>query len=304
MSQYIDKIHKATKYIQENLSSSLNWSEVSKFCGISDYHFHRIFSSYMGETPGDFMKRKRLERAVALLAYSVGERNITDIAHACGYSSQANLSKAFKIYFGVTPGDVIRGDEPKNSKIGKIKSKYGKDFNLVELYPDPELLKASQEHFREVLMNVEMKEFEKRNVIYMKSEKGYLRESIHSTWEQLIEKACYLPMKRENFEMFGIGHDNPQVTPEEKCRYDACILIDDEMEVGENYSTKNFPKGKYACFYYKGENSELLQFYLNIYTNWFPKSGFEPGDFPLIERYITVDKESSEIELEVQFLVK
>ncbi|OUR95536.1 hypothetical protein A9Q84_16790 [Halobacteriovorax marinus] len=304
MNEYERKIMASIKYIQDHLEESFNWVEVSRHCGISEFHFHRIFSGYMGETPGDFIKRKRLEKAVCLLAYSKGDTSIAEISLMCGYSTQANLSKAFKIYFGVTPGDVIKGKVSKNSKIGKIKSKYGKDFNVTDLYPDPELIKISLEHYKEVLMNAEIKDIAEREVIYLRSEKGYVKESIHSTWEKLIEKAMYLPMERERFEMFGIGHDNPQITPEDKCRYDACVLLEEGIKVGDDFNVKKFPKGKYACFYFKGDSSKLLQLYLEIYKNWFPKSGFEPGNHPLIEKYITVSKDSEEIELEVQFLVK
>ncbi len=303
MNQYENKILYALKYIQENLEHSFLWNDVAKKCGISEFHFHRIFSTYMGETPGDFIKRKRLERAAMQLIYKSDNMSISDISLACGYSSQANLSKAFKIYFGVTPGDIIKGKNPKNSKIGKIKSKYGKDFNVKDLYPDSELIKASQEYFREVLMKVEIRDIAKRPVMFLESENGYLVESIHKTWDKLVEQAMYLPMKREDFEMYGIGHDNPKITPEDKCRYDACILLEEGIKVANDIKTKDLPAGKYACFYYKGETLKLVQFYLEIYKNWFPKSGYEPGNFPLIEKYITVTKGSSSIELEVQFLL-
>lgn len=303
MSKYEDKIQNALSYIQDNLENTIVWNDVCKECGISEYHFHRIFSSYMSESPGDFIKRKRMEKAAMYLSCGEKDLSIVDISFLCGYSSQANLSKAFKLYFGVTPGDVIKGEQPKNSKIGKLKSKYGKDFNVKDLYPNPELIKASKDYFKEVLMNVEMRDMAERSVMYMESKSGYVKESIHSTWDSLVEQAMCLPMKREEFEMYGIGHDNPQVTPEEKCRYDACILLEEGVSVGDSVKTKSFPKGKYACFYYKGESADLVQFYLSIYKDWFPKSGFEPGNFPLIEKYLTVSKDSSSIELEVQFLV-
>lgn len=304
MSKYEDKILNALRYIQDNLEYSIVWNDVCKKCGISEYHFHRIFSTYMGESPGSFIKRKRMEKAAVYLSCRGKEMSIVDISLLCGYSSQANFSKAFKLYFGVTAGDVIKGEQPKKSKIGKIKSKYGKDFNVKDLYPNPELIKASKDYFKEVLMKVEMIDMTERTVMYMESKNGYVKESIHATWDSLIEQAICLPIKKEKFEMFGIGHDNPQITPEEKCRYDACILLEDGVTVGSSIKSKALPSGKYACFYFKGESSDLIQFYLSIYKDWFPKSGFEPGDFPLIEKYLTVSKESSSIELEAQFLVR
>jgi AraC family transcriptional regulator len=304
MNTYEEKILKAISFIQNNLENNLIWNDISKLCGISEFHFHRIFSTYMGETPGEFIKRKRLEKAAMNMVYNSKELPLTEIALICGYSSQANLSKAIKQYFGVTPGEIIKGQGTKNSKIGKIKSKYGKDFSVKELYPNSELEHTRKEYLKESLMNVEIKSMAVRPVIYKSSEKGYLVSSIHKTWDDLIEKACYLPMEKDNFVMYGIGHDNPQITPEEKCRYDACIQIEEGVEVGSDFSTKQLPSGKYACFYFKGHSKDLIQFYLSIYANWFPKSGHEPGDHPLIEHYFDVDKETGDIELEVQFLLK
>ena len=304
MNEYEKKINLAIHYIINNLDKKIDWRSISKECAISEYHFHRIFTSYMEETPGDFIQRKRLEQSVAFLTYNKNEVSITEIAHLCGYSSQSNFSKAFKLYFGVTPGDVLRGSDPKNSKIGKIKSKYGKDFKVQDLYPDSSFMRNNKSQFKEQFMNVKIKDMKKRNVIYMKSPQSYVESSIHHTWTQLIEKASYLPMKKEHFVTYGIAHDNPQVTPEDKCHYDACILLEDGVHPGNNFQTQIIPEGKYACFYYNGLTSDLVQFYLNIYKNWFPNSGYEPGNFPLIENYLNVEIGSPEIELEAQFLVK
>lgn len=305
MSKYEDKIRQALEYISKNISEDLLWKDISRECGISEYHFHRIFTALMNESPGSYIKRKRLERAVGYLAYGQGENSIVEIAHQVGYSSQANFSKAFKEYFGVTPGDILKEEGAKNSKIGKIKSKYGKDFKIEELYPKKDLNTDQLNYFTEVFVKAEIRDISERKVIFSKSEKGYQRESIFKTWNSLITKAVtYLKMDSKAMTTLGIGHDNPQVTPEDKCKYEACIVIDESTEPGDGFRTKILPSGKYACFYYKGENDDLLQFYLSIYKDWFPKSTYMPGDHPLIERYLNVDPESTEIELEVQFLLK
>lgn len=305
MNSYLDKIEMAVRYICDHLDKPFNWKEVAMECGISEYHFHRIFSAQMNESPGNYIKRKRMEAAVAFLAYGCGEPSISDIALAVGYSSQANLTKAFKDYFGVTPGEVLKGEEGKNSKIGKIKSKYGKDFRIKDLYPDINLDSTRKEHFKEIYMKAEIKEIPVRRVVYRKSEGGYEKSSIHNTWKGLIEDSMSLmQMKYEDMVTLGIGHDNPQVTPEDKCLYEACIVIDENTKPGDKFQTKDLPAGKYACFRYQGKSEGVLQFYLDIYKNWFPNSKYEPGDFPLIENYFEVDMENDTVDMETQFLVK
>lgn len=303
MSTYDDKIKKAIEIIESNLSSDLNWREISRQCAISEYHFHRIFTSSMDETPRDFIIRKRLEKAVARLAYSE-KVSLQELAFDCGYSSQANFNKAFKAYFGVTPGQVINSSDPQKSMIGKIKSKYGKDFNIRNLYPLEEV--NTDPVSREVIMNAKIKNFPERKVIFQTSQRGYVKESIHQTWEDFLKRLSELGESITELEKFGVGHDNPQVTPLEKCRYDACVLLESVKSTPSEFMQMSFPEGRYACFHYRGNSEKLLQLYLDIYKNWFPKNGQEPGDFPLIERYIYVDKDNpnADMELEVQFLLK
>jgi AraC family transcriptional regulator len=303
MNSYEDKIKNALLFIESNLSKELHWKEISRHCGISEFHFHRIFSSRMQETPREYIIRRRLEKALGKIAYRCSEINLVDVAFECGYSSQSNFNKAFKAYFGVTPGQVIQGNDPKNSKLGKIKSKYGKDFSIASLYPDQEIIKDHKE--KEKNMKVEIKEFEERNVVYAVSKQGYKQESVFNTWNQLMTSLATLGNPVDTLQVFGVGHDNPQVTPEEKCRYYACVLKEELTSVPNNTLETKFPKGRYACFNYKGPSDKLIQFYLDIYKSWFSNNGEEPGDFPLIENYLFVDKENpgADMEVETQFLL-
>ncbi len=300
MSVNQNKIHQALLYIKKNLSKKILWDDVSRHCGVSRFHFHRLFTAQMKETPGDLLKRLRLERAAALLVMKENI-SISEVALECGYSSQANLSKAFKIHFGVTPREVQRALAPKNSNIGKNKSKYGKDFKIDELYPIAEIVAS----IKEALMNVEIKKISERRVIYSTSPQGYTKDSIENTWKGLIGNAMtLLSMKRDEIVTMGLGYDNPQVTPENKCRYDACIVVEGSQKVGDNFQIQKFPSGNYACFHFKGKKTDLTQFYLNIYSNWFSSNKYEPGDFPLIENYLDINLADGEIELEAQFLLK
>ena len=302
MSIYIDKICLALKLIEKKLPENFDWNEISKECGISYFHFHRIFSAYLNETPGDYISRRRLEKSISLIAYG-SNVSLSQVAFSCGYSSQANFSKAFKKYFGVTPGQVLKGEELK-SKIGKLQSKYGKEFKIQNLYPKEEI--NSDLYIKEVKMKYEIKEFPKRRVIFLSSQRGYETQSIYNTWKEISKILTDSGRDINSLEKFGVGHDNPEVTAQEKCRYDACVEISESENIPRGLNENFFPQGKYACFHFKGSSEKLLQFYLDIYKNWFSSNGYEPGNFPLIERYIYVDEEnpSADIELETQFFLK
>ena len=69
---------------------------------LSPFHFHRIFQALSGETPGDFVKRLRLEKALGMMAHARTE-SLTSIALACGFTSSSDFSRCFKQRFGVPP---------------------------------------------------------------------------------------------------------------------------------------------------------------------------------------------------------
>lgn len=74
---------------------------IGKYGFISEFHFHRIFSSVIGESIGVYITRLRLETAAQMLSNS--NASVTEVAESCGYQSLHAFSKAFKKYFGTVP---------------------------------------------------------------------------------------------------------------------------------------------------------------------------------------------------------
>lgn len=135
-SSYLARIQKALQYIETNLNTNLPLSDVAKASHFSEFHFHRIFKGVMDETLNDYIGRRRMEKAANKLVCHQ-DLSITQIAHESGFSSSANFAKAVKLYFGFSPSELRDPSKAKEkeSKIGKIQSKYGKVFSPSDLYP-------------------------------------------------------------------------------------------------------------------------------------------------------------------------
>ncbi|MBP1081926.1 MULTISPECIES: AraC family transcriptional regulator [Bacillus] len=56
-------IGKVMKYIEQNLDQKLSLEQLAKVSSYSQFHFHRIFTGLIGETPSDYVKRIRMEKA-------------------------------------------------------------------------------------------------------------------------------------------------------------------------------------------------------------------------------------------------
>lgn len=69
--------------------------------GRSPFHLQRIFKAEVGESPLQYRRRVRLQRAAALLL--VTHQSVLDVALDAGFDSPEGFSRAFKAMFGITP---------------------------------------------------------------------------------------------------------------------------------------------------------------------------------------------------------
>jgi len=251
--------------------------------------------------------RKKLEKAASMLVCE-STLTITSVADKCGYSSGANFSKSFKQYFGVSPSQVRNPVNAENSKIGKIHSKYGKEFDPRKLYSQliTNVVVFNPEKLEEMLMNVKIKEMAEKNIVYLTAPKGYELDAIFKTWDKITEWGRALGIADVEKKRFAICHDNPMITPTAQCRYDATIEIDKNhgVDISAPYQLSVIPGGKYAVAYYKGDGDKVSNFYMELYSGWLPGSGFEPDDYPPVAHYLNDSRADGFVEMEVYIKVK
>ena len=307
--EYVRRINNALTFIDSHVDQVIQLEDIASASHFSPYHFHRIFHAFVGETVNDYVSRKRMEKAVCRLVYKP-ELNVTMVAEAGGFSSSAKFSKAFKLYFGLSPTE-LRNAKPNdkagnNSKAGKLYSKYGKAFNPEELYSqfvtnsevfDPGKLK-------DMLMQVKVEEIQEKPFAYLTAPKGYELNSIYETWDKIIHWAELKGIKVNTHERYAICHDNPSITPEDKCRYDAAVMINSDTEVITPYNQSVMPSGKYAIAYYKDDPKKINNFITELCSHWFPNSGYEPDNFPPIFNYLNDSRQDRYVEMNVYIKLK
>lgn len=294
--RYEDRVRNALDYIHANLDQPLDLKDVAKASSFSTFHFHRIFHGLVGETLNEYIRRQRMELAVKMLAYT-DEGSITDIAFKCGFSSSSNFSKAFSSYFSCSPTEVRNPEKFKeNSKIGELKRKHGKDFDPRKLYP--EFIHQT----KEIKMDVQIIEMKEKRVCVLESPAGYDETAVHQTWDKLCEWAANNRLVGSDF--YGACYDDPNVTPLKKCKYEAAITVKKDTVINAPFTESNIPAGRYAMAYYRGAEDPDAALHTRIYKEWFPQSGFEPDDFPLIERYLNNAKEDGFVEMQIMIKIK
>ena len=106
-----DELKVALKYIRDNVASDINVAEVANACHISRRLLELKFRRHLACSPGDAIRKARLEHILRLL-YDT-DKSITSIASECGFTSTASLCQAFQKHYGESPGRLrqnIRGD--------------------------------------------------------------------------------------------------------------------------------------------------------------------------------------------------
>ena len=87
--------------IRQNYAGLYGVEELSAQLGVSKSHLVRAFSAAMGEPPGQYLTRVRLEAAKQLLLRR--EYSLEIVASLCGFSGANYFCKVFKKSTGTTP---------------------------------------------------------------------------------------------------------------------------------------------------------------------------------------------------------
>lgn len=102
-------LQKALQYIDANLTSDMQLSDIARNCNMSISHFKTKFRMQLGITPLGYITLQKIERATKLL--KCGTESVTDIANYLNFSSSNYFSSVFKQYTGYSPSEFRRAKQ-------------------------------------------------------------------------------------------------------------------------------------------------------------------------------------------------
>ena len=79
----------------------LDLQALADAAGVSKYHFLRSFSTQYGQTPAQYLRHRRIERAQDLLRAT--NLTVTETCHLVGFTSLGSFSSTFRELVGVSP---------------------------------------------------------------------------------------------------------------------------------------------------------------------------------------------------------
>jgi AraC family transcriptional regulator len=237
-------------HVRERLDQTHRLSTLARVAHFSPFHFHRVFRAMTGETVRAWVLRARVERAVFLLGRAASRRSLTEVALACGFSSSAEFSRAFRAQVGVTPSAFRRAPRVrKNPQASRARRAYVSGHERVRVEKTPE-----------------------RKIAFVRVVNPFAAGKLEAAVAKLA------PFARGRF--IGLSHDDPAYTAPERCRYDvACV------GGPSRFSTRVIPAGTYAVLRVQGSVLDVERAWDWLFAAWLPGSGFEPDDRAGEERF-------------------
>jgi AraC family transcriptional regulator len=91
-------------YVNEHLGETIRVADLAALTDLSVGRFAQCFRASTGESPHQFVIRRRLEAAMGLLCES--RMPMAEVAAACGFSSQQHMATLFRRLAGLLPSSL------------------------------------------------------------------------------------------------------------------------------------------------------------------------------------------------------
>jgi AraC family transcriptional regulator, regulatory protein of adaptative response / methylated-DNA-[protein]-cysteine methyltransferase len=102
LAEDYQRIEQAIRYLEENFLEQPNLSATASSIGLSEFHFQRLFTRWVGISPKRFLQFLTKEHAKNLLRQPV---DLLEATYASGLSSPSRLHDLFVACEAVTPGE-------------------------------------------------------------------------------------------------------------------------------------------------------------------------------------------------------
>lgn len=89
------------EHVLTNFSEKLRMENLAALVGLSVSQLDRRFNALLQTTPSQYVQRVRINEARSRLSKT--EQSVSDVAAACGFYDQAQLTRLFKRHTGMTP---------------------------------------------------------------------------------------------------------------------------------------------------------------------------------------------------------
>jgi AraC family transcriptional regulator len=269
-AEYERRMHRVLEAIDQRLDQPLDLASLAAEAHFSPYHFHRVFAAWMGETLGDYLRRRRVEQAASRLA-AQPRLSVLQAALAVGFGSGEAFTRAFKARFGCAPSvwRSQRLDHAADRKIDRASRHHPSHSG------DPRNAGAP--------MDVKLIERQPARVAYLRHVGPY-GAPVARFWQQHVAPWMATDGLMDHAR-YGISHDDPSITEPAHCRYDACVEVDAAYVPSGRALITTLPGGRFAVMPFEGTETDITIAWSRLLGEWLPSSRLQLDMRPCFEFY-------------------
>lgn len=278
-----ETILKTIKFIELNLTSDINVSDIAKEGYYSLYHFIRLFQNITGISPKKYLHQRRLTESVNRIRNT--NEKIIDIAFDFQFNSHEVFSRTFKKNFGINPSNVRKGEVIPNYLMTQaITENYIFQSKKARNY-EPDLIELKERYLIGVSYFI----------------KGNLKKiDLSKEWNNFMKEVSLIDNKMNSDQYYQIQYwsENQDL---EGINFFIGVEVKSIKEINPQFVIKIIPKGTYLKFIHKGLSRDVGFTYRYIYNEYLPDTNYKlkmPFNFEYYgENYLSPNNEQSESHL-------
>lgn len=197
LNEDYNKIEKAINYIDQNVTQQPSLEEISKHIHLSEFHFQRLFSRWVGVSPKKFLQFLTKEHAKKLLENS---NNVLQTTYETGLSSPGRLHELFVNFEAVTPGEYKNWGESLDIEYGFHPTPFGEALLAVTKRGICKLEFTQNNNTANAIKSLKQ-DWPKANFIESTETTGEYIEGIFNTEKRKNMPPLYLFVKGTNFQI-------------------------------------------------------------------------------------------------------
>lgn len=267
---------KSIDFIEVNLKEPITVAVIAdQAANYSLYHFVRLFRILTGETPGSYLRKRRLSEAARELVDS--RRSILDIAVEYRFGSHEAFTRSFKKQFGMTPGEVRRAQLFLHLTPRAIIIPVQIDLILTQT---PHLIQRP---------GLRLAGFSYQG--------DNSNSELVDLWQNLMQQCHMLSDQRSPRTLYGLWRYPNNFQVNRNFDYLAGMEMNTLAGLPPHFAKAELKPTLYAHFEHPGSLEHIRLTYIHIYGEWLPKSQYRlAGNYDLEyydERFTGPDREDS-----------
>jgi len=279
--EYQQAVMKVQHYINLNLTGDVSLVTLAGIANYSPFHFQKIFTDAISETPKQYVIRLRLERSAHYIKL-FPDLAINEIASGCGFSSDSIFSRAFKNYYGISADKFRKLPHNKIQEVKKRRNKF--PLGLEEPWISPISDIQGKINTVKISSSPVVSTMYSFQIACIQTTLSH-RENIPFAFKSIIQWAIPQNLITSSTKYFGIWLDIPYLTAPDKCRYLCGFEVSSDINPTRGIVIQTFNKGLYINYKMVGNINETLNSLIALNHNYIDSMGYSISEMICFEQF-------------------